>query len=271
MCQDSRLSDEAKRQGEEYSRKLREEYQSFWGHPFWDFVRRKRASWMLDRLAEAAPGRKSLKFLEVGCGIGFTAFEVAKSDLVHSLRAIDMSEAAIAEARRLQEASTHPSRRKISFQVGNYFKEVGCGQFDCLYMHEVFEHIPDSRAVFAKAAELLKPDGFFMISTPNRLRLLNRLLPLIGRAPIKIDPFHIEEFTLDEMTAPRSGWLVTASSGRILLDEFALGAILSFGSRAVFRFLAPLVSRLTRNPAMYYAGGLIPQLSTELLILYRRS
>lgn len=265
------LEKEAKRQGEEYSRKVMEEYDSFGGSKYWDYIRRDKARWMLRKIRRAAPGLKKMNVLEIGCGIGFTTFETARSENVEKIRAVDMASLAVEEARRRQRESVEPSARKITFLEGDFFKEKDFGSFDCVYMHEVFEHIPDSASIFKKAFELLKPGGFLMISTPNGRRLLNRLLPLIGRKPILIDPFHIKEYTLDELLRTQPGWNVAAYSGKILIDEIGLGAILSIGIKKIYRLIAPVVRLLSNNRVMWHAGDLIPSISSELLVLYQKA
>ena len=147
------LHAEAQRQGAAYSRKVAEEYKTFWNSKHWDFVRRERARWMLRELGH---GRRDLKLLEVGCGIGFTTLEVAKSPMVASILAIDTAELAIREAMRLSLEYAPDVRKKVTFEIGDFFSAPGEGIYDLLYMHAVIEHIPDAGATFDQAYRLIK-------------------------------------------------------------------------------------------------------------------
>lgn len=46
-------------------------------------------------------------------------------------------------------------------------QELGAGSFDVVVSSEVLEHMPDHEQHFALAAGLLKPDGRFILTTPN--------------------------------------------------------------------------------------------------------
>lgn len=262
---------EAERQGKEYSRKVLEEYDTLWGDAHWDYVRRFRARWMLAKIASAEPGIGGIRALEAGCGIGFTTFETAASGLVASVRAVDMASEALKVARKLQYEGDGPEAEKIVFEEANFFELEERGEYDCVYMHEVFEHVQSGEAVFEKAFKLLRPGGYFMISTPNYDRALNRMLSMAGKQRSLIDPYHIKEYTLGELMERGPGWSVAASTGRQLVDETAMGILFALGIKRLYGAVAPLARLVCRSRLMYHAGALFPRVSTELLVLYKRN
>lgn len=267
-----RLRQEALRQGREYSRKVMEEYESFWGSSHWDFVRRERARWMLSQ-AQRLLNRDTepWNLLEIGCGIGFTTLEVIKLGLlrIQSLLAIDMATKALEVARDLLAREEDAVKERVSFREENFFDHTG-GPYHLIFMHEVFEHMPDPAAIFSKVNDLLCPGGLFMVSTPNAARLSNRVLGLIGRDPQLLDPYHIKEYTLSELLTGAAPLTPLSYTGRALLDELVLGGLLSLGNRGLFRRLMPLVRRLIHTRTNYYAGFVIPSMSSELWLLYRK-
>lgn len=267
--EDSELHREALRQGQEYSRKMVEEYDTLWGQPFWDYVRKSRAAWMAARLARA--GAHGLRALDAGCGIGFTAFEAAASGLFSEIVALDMSGEALAIGEKLRaEQRRTQAAEIIKFVQGDFFMLQADAPFDVVYMHEVFEHIPSAEAVFAKARDLLAPGGFLMISTPNRDRLFNRLRVAAGRQRLLIDPFHVREYSFSEMAAARTGWRLEAATGRQLFDINCVAAPFAVAGNAARNFMEKALRVAAENRVVYRAGALCPGVSAEILVLFRK-
>jgi len=67
------------------------------------------------------------------------------------------------------------------------------GSFDVVVAFEVIEHVGDHDQVFAELGRVLAGDGVLVLSTPER-RLYSEL-------PGYANPFHVREFTLDELSA----------------------------------------------------------------------
>lgn len=68
------------------------------------------------------------------------------------------------------------------------------GYFDTIMMYEVIEHIYDTDTAVGEIKALLKPDGCFLGSTPNRP--IFRLNALLTRHD---DPTHVSEMTVGEL------------------------------------------------------------------------
>jgi FkbM family methyltransferase len=69
--------------------------------------------------------------------------------------------------------------------------------FDAVYAGQVIEQVPDGDAALAEWTRVLRPGGTLIITTPNRLRLLNRL----NHTTVPVSPEHLVEFTCEELTA----------------------------------------------------------------------
>jgi SAM-dependent methyltransferase len=71
------------------------------------------------------------------------------------------------------------------------FKE----EFDVVVAAEVIEHIVDTDAFLANCADVLRPGGLLVITTPNLLFGINRLLMLFGKRPrFAYEDFHVRMF-----------------------------------------------------------------------------
>jgi len=79
------------------------------------------------------------------------------------------------------------------------------GSFDLVTMFDVIEHVPDPAADIAAVWQLLKPGGWFVLSTPNIDGLFPRLsLPLakaLGHWPHPEPPHHLYQFSVRTLAA----------------------------------------------------------------------
>lgn len=75
--------------------------------------------------------------------------------------------------------------------------------FDAVVSFDVIEHIPADEQFVNEAFRVCKKGGFVVLGTPNRLRLSNRLMHLIGK-PIRYpyflgpDTIHLREYTWEQ-------------------------------------------------------------------------
>ena len=65
----------------------------------------------------------------------------------------------------------------------------GDGEFDCVISFQVIEHIRDDRRFVAEIHRVLRPDGMFIVTTPNAPMSLTR------------NPWHVREYTAEELAA----------------------------------------------------------------------
>ncbi len=144
----------------------------------------------------AARARDGLRVLEIGCGNGITAIEIARRHAV-KLQAFDFAEDMITAARGLLEGQT--LRGEVNFQVGDVRQMPQfAGGFDLIYTERVLINLPDwnSQAhAIADIAKLLAPGGVYAMceNSQDGLEAINVLRANTGLPPV-IPPWHNRYF-----------------------------------------------------------------------------
>jgi 2-polyprenyl-3-methyl-5-hydroxy-6-metoxy-1,4-benzoquinol methylase len=112
-----------------------------------------------EQVAEIVSG----EVLDIGSGTGFGTHLLARKASYVTGHEID--EAALKFSQRAF------SNGNISFSQGDITRRnvKTTNWFDCITMIDVIEHIEDDNAAISNVTRLLKPDGKFICSTPNRL------------------------------------------------------------------------------------------------------
>lgn len=114
----------------------------------------------LEFLAQTALIRPGDRILEIGCGIGTVAAELAQQG--HSVTGTDISRVAIEYGR-----SKYPGVR-LEVQPA---EELGFedGAFDVVLSFDLFEHIAQIDKHVAEVRRVLTPGGHYLFQTPNKL------------------------------------------------------------------------------------------------------
>ncbi|MBL8520338.1 MAG: class I SAM-dependent methyltransferase [Betaproteobacteria bacterium] len=127
------------------------------------------------------------RVLDVACGEGYGSALMARA--AQTVTGVDISSAAIAHAR-----SAYAARGNVEFI------ESSCtalpfepAAFDCVVSFETLEHIADQAAFMAEVRRVLKPDGVFIVSTPNKAEYSDRR----GFS----NPYHVKELYRAEFEA----------------------------------------------------------------------
>ena len=103
-------------------------------------------------------------FLEVGCGAGRLSRWLCERGLTG--RAVDMSSAAIAEAR--DHLADFVGVGRVQVDRADVFNEPGGRSYDIVVSLMVMEHIEDDRAFASRLASLANPGGHLIIGVPGR-------------------------------------------------------------------------------------------------------
>jgi O-antigen biosynthesis protein len=115
------------------------------------------------RYGFAAPAAAGMRVLDVGCGEGYGAAELARR--ASEVLALDYSPAAIAHAREKYQL---PNLRFEVMDALELDKGLFTG-FDLVTCFEVIEHIEDDGRLMSGLARALRAGGQLYLSTPNRL------------------------------------------------------------------------------------------------------
>ena len=117
----------------------------------------------LDRYEFASKFVKNKKVLDIACGTGYGSALLKKSGATEVI-GIDISEEAISHAKN------NYSGPQINFLVGDAtnIKSVEDRSIDIIISYETIEHIKEYEVYLLKMHRVLKEDGLFIISTPNK-------------------------------------------------------------------------------------------------------
>lgn len=109
---------------------------------------------------------KSLKVLEVGCGLGF--FLDTCAELGIEAEGCDIVERAIEYANRERKRA----------RVGTLDDYYADESFDAVFAFNLIEHLPHPKDFLAQAHRVLKPSGMLILETPIQESLFHRLARL---------------------------------------------------------------------------------------------
>ena len=105
------------------------------------------------------------KILDAACGSGYGSFHISNSG-ASSVLGLDISDESISFAKKKY---TNPNLE---------FRKADCSdlrilnqKFDTIVSFETLEHLNDPHLFIKSASEILNPGGFFICSTPNKMRL----------------------------------------------------------------------------------------------------
>lgn len=136
----------------------------------------------------AAEWVRSAVVIDVACGTGYGAQRLVQQGAL-SVRGFDISQHAIDQARSGNALPT------VSFEVGDATRlPIPKNSVDIYLSFETIEHLTDDNAYLVEAQRVLKPDGWFLCSTPNRL-LTNPGTTLQSRP---FNPHHVREYCVNE-------------------------------------------------------------------------
>lgn len=102
---------------------------------------------------------KEPRILDYGCGTGWFTAELAR---IGNAVGVDLSETAIGEARRRYPGPT--------FIANNVFElDLPENHFDVIVSQEVIAHVVDPPGYLARMTKMLKPSGYLLLTTANKI------------------------------------------------------------------------------------------------------
>lgn len=138
---------------------------------------------------------ESGRLLDVGCSTGLFLDLAGKAGF--SVKGVEFSPDSAAFARRqfgltVDQGSIHDCTDPD-------------GTYDILTMFDVIEHVPDPLSDMAAALRLLRPGGWFVLSTPNIDGLFPRMSYRFAKAlnywPHPEPPYHLYQFSVKTLSA----------------------------------------------------------------------
>lgn len=135
---------------------------------------------------------RSGKILDFGCGSGEGAHFLCQTG-PYRVTAMDLSLEAVAYAQ------SHYRHERLTFLCGDVLAPpLQTGLFDGIISVEVIEHLPDPERYLHQVSRRLKPDGIFMLTTPNQR--------ISSPTPGTLWPDHIREYHSEELQALCEGY-----------------------------------------------------------------
>jgi 2-polyprenyl-6-hydroxyphenyl methylase/3-demethylubiquinone-9 3-methyltransferase len=121
---------------------------------------RGRNGWIAGQIDSHFP-RARARVLDVGCGAGFLANDLARRGF--QVSGVDASENSLAVARQYDATGT------VSYQAGDaYHLPYADETFEVVCAMDFLEHVERPGAVIGEMARVLKPHGLFFFHTFNR-------------------------------------------------------------------------------------------------------
>jgi len=116
------------------------------------------------------------KFLDVGCGDGTITEMIGRILNTEDMFGLDISEIAVKEA-------TKKGIRVVQADIENNSFPFDDNSFDLVFCGDFIEHVFDCKNLLDESMRVLKPEGFFILTTPNLGSWYNRISLLLGYQP----------------------------------------------------------------------------------------
>jgi len=160
--------------------------------------------------------------LDLGCGEGFLAAELVKDG--NRVTGVDMLPAA-----KKTESLQHYYSADLDEGIGNVIEQLEGKRFDRVLLLDILEHLKNSDRLLRQCREVVKPEGYVVISVPNIANITVRLGLLFGRFNYTdrgiLDKTHLRFFT--RKTARRflqeNGYRIVQEKETVMPLELVLG------------------------------------------------
>lgn len=149
----------------------------------------------IDLLEEVIDKESSrpIRLLSLACSTGIIE-EQFKNRLGVTVFGVDV---AVNSLKKASQRGIHPTCCDVSILP------FESNAFDYVYAGEIIEHVYDVRRFLSEVNRVIKPNGYFVLTTPNLAKIDDRIKFLFGKAPRQVNPLHgylylhIRPFTYD--------------------------------------------------------------------------
>ncbi len=151
---------------------------------FGDLLKYQDASHRFAKMIEVIEKRgiKKEKILDVGCGTGYLAAKIKEIFPEAEIYGADISKKAITTGKSLyKDINLTVSDSEQEFPFKDNF-------FDIVISGEHIAHLKDTDIYLSEVARVMKKGGILILTTPNLTSWLNRILILMGKAPMFFEP-----------------------------------------------------------------------------------
>lgn len=124
---------------------------------------RLNAPWIAERVRARLGHARELRILDVGCGAGFVANELARCDPAFDILGVDVSGDALAVAQRHDETGRVRWREADARAL-----PLADESFDVVCAMDFFEHVQPIEAYISEIARVLRRGGLLFFHTFNR-------------------------------------------------------------------------------------------------------
>ena len=123
----------------------------------------------------------ALTVLDIGCGYGHTARELAR--LCSRVVGVEPSATLVQRALEL-----HPDVANLTFRQSGVLDLTESEVYDLVVLDNVYEHLPDQQQALELIVRAMKPGGVLFLLTPNRLWPIEAhyRLPFLSYLPLPI-------------------------------------------------------------------------------------
>jgi SAM-dependent methyltransferase len=151
--------------------------------------------WMPPLLRQTAEGAPPRVLADLGAGDGGTLWPLDRAELVgETIYAVDISAEHVELCRRLS-----PKVHGIVSDVA-HVDELADASVDAVVSSQVIEHLPDDRVLAPEIARVLKPGGWFYVSSV--IRGAHAFWMYKGKPPAperwQLDPTHMREYESED-------------------------------------------------------------------------
>lgn len=202
-----------------------------------------------DARAALAGGPK--RVLEVGCGRGF--FLRSLEPLGHEVMGLEFNASAIANK---------VTKAEIRKQFVEDLAQQEAERFDAVCSFQVLEHVIDPAGFVVACAQLVRPGGLIVLSTPNYECEAHRE----ARDAFDLPPHHVNHFTVDSYRRVADRLGLELVSTRVQLERRARWQLADVDQASTYSSLA----RYGVNRVLRAVAGERSELGHSLLAVLRR-